>query len=286
MNVDPYDINENEAIELDLLLEAMARKYGHDFRDYSRSHLMRRVRQRMVMDDVGSVSELIHPVLNDPSVFQALLADLSINVTEMFRDPDFYLGLRREVAPVLRTYPFIKVWHAGCATGEEVYSMAILLDEEGLLDRSRIYATDFNDAAVEQAREGIYPVESIKTYTQNYQKAGGVRSFGDYYTARYDSVIMAARLRRNLVFTAHNLVTDGPFGEMHLVVCRNVLIYFNRELQGKVVKLFAESLVPGGFLCLGSKESLRFCPHGGLFEPVSEERRIFRKRRDADQEGA
>jgi chemotaxis protein methyltransferase CheR len=278
------DINENEAIELDLLLEALLRKYGHDFRDYSRSHLMRRVRQRMMMHDLNSIPELIHALLNDAAVFHALLADLSINVTEMFRDPDFYLGLRREAAPILRTHPFIKIWHAGCATGEEVYSMAILLEEEGLLERSRVYATDFNEDVVEQAKEGIYPVDSIRAYTQNYQKAGGTASFADYYTARYDSVIMAARLKRNVVFTTHNLVTDGPFGEMHLVVCRNVLIYFNRELQGKVVRLFARSLVPGGFLCLGSKESLKFCPDGGLFEPVSEKRRIFRKRLDAEDE--
>ncbi|MGE4555664.1 MAG: protein-glutamate O-methyltransferase CheR [Desulfovibrionaceae bacterium] len=282
MSADPSEINENESIELELLLEAVYRKYGYDFRGYSRAHLMRRARQRMLLGGLGSISELTHAALNEPEALQTLLTDLSINVTEMFRDPEFYLHLRREIAPILRTYPFLKIWHAGCSTGEEVYSMSVLLEEEGLLDRARLYATDFNDASVEQAREGIYPVELIQAYTRNYQKAGGLRSFCDYYTARYDAVIMAARLRRNAVFTTHNLATDGPFGEMHLIVCRNVLIYFNRELQNKVVRLFGESLIPGGFLCLGSKESLKFCRSGELFEPAVESQRIFRRRFDTE----
>jgi chemotaxis protein methyltransferase CheR len=278
MSADPFEINENESIELELLLEAVYRRCGCDFREYSRAHLMRRARQRMLLGGFGSLSELTHAVLNQPETLHALLADLSINVTEMFRDPDFYRCLRREIVPMLRNHSFLKVWHAGCSTGEEVYSMCILLEEEGLLNRARIYATDFNETSVEQAREGIYPVDLIQSYTRNYQKAGGLRSFGDYYTARYEAVIMAARLRKTAVFTTHNLAADGPFGEMDLIVCRNVLIYFNRELQGKVLRLFGESLIPGGFLCLGSKESLKFCSNGELFEPLSERQRIFRRR--------
>jgi chemotaxis protein methyltransferase CheR len=195
----------------------------------------------------------------------------------MFRDPACYRTLRKDVIPVLKTYPFIKVWHAGCATGEEVYSMAILLKEEGLYDRCQIYATDFNQAVLRQAQDGIYPAQAIREYTANYQRAGGTGHFSDYYTADYGSVILDRSLKDRIVFAEHNLVTDSVFGDMHLIMCRNVLIYFNRALQNQVIGLFHKSLCPGGFLCLGSKETLRFTDYVRSLEVVSAHDRIFRK---------
>ena len=207
-----------------------------------------------------------------------LLFDFSINVTEMFRDPSCYLNIRKSVIPVLRTYPFIKIWHAGCATGEEVYSMAILLKEEGMYDRAQIYATDFNEAVVQKAKAGIFQIDRIKTYTSNYQKAGGTESFADYYTADYDSVIMDQALKKNIVFAHHNLVTDSVFGEMNLIMCRNVLIYFDRNLQNHVFKLFLDSLCYGGFICVGSKESIRFSKYSDSFEDAVRDEKIYKKR--------
>jgi chemotaxis protein methyltransferase CheR len=269
---------ENERIELDCLLESIFRKYGYDFRAYSRSHVLRRLRRRLEVDHLGSLSELQHRVLYEESYLVRVLQDLSINVTEMFRDPTFYQVIRAEVLPVLKTYPFVKIWHAGCATGEEVYSMAILLREGGLESRCRIYATDFNEAALEKAKYGIYSLSDIRSYTANYMKSGGTESFSDYYTASYDSAIMNRELKKDIVFAHHNLVTDGEFGEMHLIVCRNVLIYFNRELQQRVVSLFSRSIIRGGFLWIGSKESLRYDDPEGVFEPVVESARLYRKR--------
>lgn len=271
-------LKENENIEIELFLQAIYMKFGYDFRNYGKAHIKRRVRHRLSVSDFDSVSELIHKMLYDPVFYQEVLQDLSITVTEMFRDPDFYLAVRKEVVPLLKTYPFIKIWHAGCATGEEVYSMAILLKEEGLLRRSQIYATDFNQMALQKARNGIYPVERIKEYTQNYQKSGGRASFSDYYNARYESVILNESLKENIVFADHNLVTDGVFGEMNLVICRNVMIYFDKELQNKVIKLFYDSLVAGGFLCLGSKESLRFADYAPKFDITTEIQKIYRKK--------
>ena len=196
----------------------------------------------------------------------------------MFRDPWFYEAVRKEVVPLLRTYPFSKIWHAGCSSGEEVYSMAIILKEEGLWDRIQIYATDLNEVVLKKAKEGIYPVEDIKEWTRNYQKAGGRESFADYYTARYQSALIDRSLREKVVFADHNLVTDEAFGEMHLIVCRNVLIYFSRNLQNRAVDLFKKSLVPGGFLCLGTKESLRFTDHDIDFETICDEAKIYRKK--------
>lgn len=279
----PGPDSDPEAIEVELLLEAVHRAYGHDFRNYGRAHLTRRIRHRMALAGAETISALQGRLLREPALLSDFLLDLSVNVTEFFRDPGFFRAVRTELVPRLETYPSVRVWHAGCATGEEVYSMAILLAEEGLLDRCQIYATDFNPAALERGKSGIFDIDRMREYTLNYQKSGGRASFADYFTARYGSVIFDPDLRRRISFFEHNLVTDGPPGEMHLVVCRNVLIYFNRELQGRVVRLFADSLIPGGFLCLGSKESLKFCPHGGLFEPVSEKRRIFRKRLDAEE---
>jgi chemotaxis protein methyltransferase CheR len=232
----------------------------------------------MAISDLSSISALIHEVLYHQEVLDALLLDFSINVTEMFRDPAFYLTIRKEIVPVLRTYPFLKIWHAGCATGEEVYSLAILLKEEGLYNRVQLYATDFNEFVLAKAAEGIYSVELIKDYTANYQQAGGLRSFSDYYSALYESVIMHQSLKDKVVFADHNLVTDGVFGEMNMIICRNVLIYFNRELQDRVVKLFVDSLCPGGFLCLGSKESLKFSKYFDKFDVMIEKEKIYRKK--------
>ena len=278
MNTEALPDKVNEDIEIRLLLEAIFLKYGYDFRNYAQAHLKRRVLRRLTLSGLASVAEMLHRLLEDQIFFEQLLLDLSISVTEMFRDPAFYLAVRNEVIPLLKTYPFLKIWHAGCATGEEVYSMAILLKEEGLYNRAQIYATDFNEIILQKAREAIYPLEAIKTYTENYQKAGGQRSFADYYTADDDSVILDQTLKEKIIFADHNLVTDGVFGEMHLIICRNVLIYFNRELQGHAIKLFFDSLCPGGFLCLGTKESLRFSGHEHLFVPVAKEVRIFQRK--------
>lgn len=268
----------NDEIEIRLLLEAIYLKYGYDFRQYGKAHLKRRILRRLALAKLLNISEMQHRVLVDRPFFETLLLDLSINVTEMFRDPHFYQAVRREVVPVLRTYPFVRIWHAGCATGEEVYSMAIMLLEEGLHERAQLYATDFNEVILNRAKEGIYPVSAIKEYTANYQKAGGAASFSDYYTAKYDSVILARKLKDKIVFADHNLASDGVFGEMHLIFCRNVLIYFEKELQRRVIKLFYESLRPGGFLCLGAKESLKFSGYDDKFETFLEKEKIYRKR--------
>jgi chemotaxis protein methyltransferase CheR len=268
--------DEIEKIEIDLLLEAIYRKYHYDFKDYSRAHLKRRLKYRMNLAKLESFSHLQHKVLYDRPFFESLLLDLSINVTEMFRDPAFYLAIRNEVIPRLRELPFIKIWHAGCSTGEEVYSMAILLKEEGIYDKVQIYATDFNTLVLDKAKEAIYPIELIKEYTVNYQKAGGLDSFAEYYSAKYDSVILNSSLKERIVFADHNLVTDGVFGEMNMILCRNVLIYFTKKLQARVVKLFLDSLAPDGFLCLGSKESLQFSKHYNHFEPLLDKEKIYR----------
>jgi chemotaxis protein methyltransferase CheR len=266
---------ENEKIEMDLLLEAIYQKYHYDFKDYSRAHLKRRLVYRMRAADLESLSHLQHKILYDRSFFETLLLDLSINVTEMFRDPSFYLAVRKKVIPRLKKYPFIKVWHAGCSTGEEVYSMAILLKEEELYDKTQIYATDFNTLVLQRAKQAIYPIDMIKEYTQNYQKAGGTNSFAEYYTAKYNSVILEPSLKERIVFADHNLVTDGVFGEMNMILCRNVLIYFTKKLQTRVIKLFMESLAPSGFLCLGSKESLQFSEYFPYFSPYIENEKIY-----------
>ncbi len=267
----------NEAIEIRLLLEAIHLKYGYDFRGYSKSSLTRRVLQRFADSGLSSISEMQHRVLNDTAFFETLLLDLSINVTAMFRDPSFYLALRAIAVPALRKMGYVKVWCAGCATGEEVYSMAILLAEAGLHDHAQIYATDINEVVLRQAAAGIYPIDRMREYTKNYQMAGGQKSFADYFTADDRSVVMRESLKANLVFSDHNLATDAVFGEMDLVSCRNVLIYFGKELQNRVFKLFHDSLRPGGFLCLGSKESAAFNDCANRFHELSRPERIYRK---------
>ncbi|WP_106058798.1 CheR family methyltransferase [Clostridium vincentii] len=267
-----------EDIEVALLLEAIYMNYGYDFRSYSRAHIKRRVKNRLVISGLKNISEIQHMILTDRTFFQLMLPDFSINVTEMFRDPSFFLSIRKEVIPVLKTYPHVKIWHAGCSTGEEVYSMAILLKEEGSYSKTQIYATDFNESVLSKGKEGIYPIDRIKEYTINYQKAGGKESFSDYYIANYDFALLDKALKERIIFAEHNLVNDNVFGEMQMIVCRNVLIYFNKELQNHVIKLFYDSLCNGGFLCLGPKESLKFTEFESYFEPIVESDRIFRKK--------
>lgn len=270
----------NEAIEIQLLLEAIHLKYGYNFKDYANAHTRRRLKNRLEISGLSNYTQMMRQLLYDEAFFNSLLMDLSINVTEMFRDPWFYKKVREELIPRLQTYAFIKIWHAGCSAGQEVYSMSILLEEEGLKKRAQIYATDFNELILDKAKTGIYPLDVMKTYTANYQKSGGTGEFSDYYTADDDNVILKRSLREKVLFSSHNLVTDGVFGEMHLIFCRNVLIYFNRKLQNQVLRLFYESLIPGGYLCLGSKESLKFTEVADRFEIVCNREKIYRKKRD------
>jgi chemotaxis protein methyltransferase CheR len=265
-------------LEVRLLMEAIYTRYNHDFREYSGASQKRRVLHALQQFKCDSVSALQGLVLRDPRAFRQLLEILTIPFTEMFREPDFFVALREHVMPVLHTYPSLKIWVAGCASGEEVYSLAIVLQEEGLLERSIIYATDINPAALERARKGIFPLSELQQYTQNYQDAGGTHSFSDYFTAAYDAARFDRELTRRVTFADHSLATDHVFSETQLICCRNVLIYFNRRLQDRAIGLFAQSLSHRGFLGLGSKESLDFSLHGEAFEPVSLRQRLFRKR--------
>lgn len=267
-------------IEIRLLVEAVYLRYGHDFRDYAFASLKRRVLQAQQRMGLGSISALQEQVLHDADRFAQLLQYLTVPVSEMFRDPSYFLGLRRHVVPVLRTYPSLKVWVAGCSTGEEPYSLAILLQEEGLLDRTILYATDINHASLEKARQGIFALDHMQSFTRNYQRAGGSRSFSDYYTAAYGGALFDKSLRDSITFADHSLATDAVFAETQLVSCRNVLIYFNRALQDRALGLFHESLTRRGFLGLGSKETLDFSAYADRFTPVSRPDRIYRKQGD------
>jgi len=270
--------SDTEDIELSLLLQAVYQKYGYDFRNYSKAHLKRRILQRLKRSGLNSISELQHKVLWEKDFYRTFLQDLSINVTEMFRDPAFYLAFREKVIPDLSTYAHIKVWHAGCSTGEEVYSLAILLKEENLLSRTRIYATDINKNVLEIAKQGIYSSKEMDLYSENYLKSGGKGKLSDYCTAKYGSVIFDKLLSRNVVFADHNLVTDGVFAEVNLVFCRNVLIYFDKDLQNKVLTLFSNSLTKRGFLCLGTKESLQFSDWEDRYDIIDKKMKIFKKK--------
>lgn len=267
----------NTDIEIRLLIEAIYLKYSYDFRDYSGASVKRRVSHALRQFDCATVSALQERVIHDPQAFMQLLQFLTIPVSEMFRDPSHFLAIRQEVVPLLRTYPSIKIWIAGCSTGEEVYSMAILLREEGLLDRTIIYATDINPSSLDKARQGIFSMENVRAYTDNYQKAGGQCAFSDYYTSAYDYAIFDKTLRENVTFADHSLATDSVFSETQLVSCRNVLIYFNKKLQDRAFGLFHESLCHRGFLVLGSKETLDFSGYSGQFEPLVKPERIYRK---------
>jgi chemotaxis protein methyltransferase CheR len=266
-----------EEIELALLLEGVFRKYGFDFREYAGASLRRRVWRRVHAEGLTTISELQARLLHDPACMERLLLDLSINVTAMFRDPSFYSSFRAKVVPQLRTYPFTRIWVAGCSTGEEVYSLAILLREEGVYDRTRIYATDINESVLDRARTGVFPLEKMREYTQNYIKAGGTQAFSEYYLAKYDGAQFQRSLIDNVVFAQHNLVSDRSFNEFNVIVCRNVMIYFDRALQDRVHELFYESLMTFGVLGLGHKESVRFSPHADQFEELDPAEKLYRK---------
>ena len=264
-------------IEVELVLEAIHRRYSLDFRSYARASLKRRLERRMQGEGLETLSALQERVLRDPACMERLLLDLSINVTTMFRDPAFYATFRARVVPMLRTYPFIRVWTAGCATGEEVYSLSILLEEEGIYDRTRIYATDINEMVLGRAREGVFPLEKMRHYTDNYIKAGGTRAFSDYYVAGYDGARFHQSLMRNVVYAQHNLVSDGSFNEFNVVMCRNVMIYFDKALQAHVHELFCDSLPTFGVLALGRRESIRFTPCEHRYEEIDRSEKLYRK---------
>ena len=268
---------ELERTEIELLLEGIYRHYGFDFRDYAFSSLRRRLWKQIRAEGLDTISALQTRVLHDTAAMERLLENLSVNVTSRFRDPSFYKVLREEVVPLLRTYPFIRIWHAGCSTGEEVYSMAILLLEEGLYERARIYATDINESVLASARSGIFPIDKMQEYTQNYLRAGGKRSFSQYYTAAYDGALFNPTLRERVVFAQHNLASDRSFAEFNVIVCRNVMIYFDRTLQNRVHELFYESLPMYGLLALGSKESLRLSPLEARYEVIHAREKIYKK---------
>lgn len=266
-----------ENLETTLFLEALFQRHGYDFRNYAQASIRRRVRRLLDKSGAACISAMIPLLLRDAEFLPLVVETLSVNVSEMFRDPEFFVLLRTEVIPYLKTFPFIKIWHAGCASGEEVYSLAMLLKEEGFYDRTTIFATDVNPMALETAKAGVYPLDAVKGFTANYQQAGGRAAFSDYYLARYGSAIMDAGLRENVTFAPHNLATDGIFGEMHLILCRNVLIYFDRSLQNRVLGLFDESLVHGGVMALGSKESLRGFEVAGRYQAMNAKWRIHKK---------
>ena len=266
-----------ERIEIGLLLEGIYQRYGFDFRSYAYSSLRRRLWKRAYGEGVESISALQARVLLHPEAMERLVLDLSVTVTSMFRDPAFYAAFRKKVVPLLRTYPFVRIWHAGCSTGEEVYSMAILLQEEGLYDRVRVYATDINDVVLQKAKTGIFPLDKMQEYTSNYLRAGGTRAFSDYYTAAYGGALFSPSLRENVVFAQHNLSTDESFAEFNVILCRNVMIYFDRTLQARVFRLFSDSLPIFGMLVLGSKESLRFSGVEDRYEALDPREKIYRR---------
>jgi chemotaxis protein methyltransferase CheR len=266
-----------EQIELQLLLEGVYRRYGFDFREYAPASLRRRVQRRMRLEGLTTIAGLTEKLLHDAPTMERLLLDLSINVTSMFRDPSFYVAFRAKVVPLLRTYPFTRIWVAGCSTGEEVYSLAILLQEEDIYERARIYATDINESVLDRARAGVFPLEKMKEYTQNYQRAGGKRAFSEYYVAAYDGAQFQRALTENVVFAQHNLVSDSSFNEFQVILCRNVMIYFDRRLQNRVHELFYESLVHLGVLGLGTKETIHFSPREDRYEEIDAGEKLYRK---------
>jgi chemotaxis protein methyltransferase CheR len=266
-----------EEIELALLLEAAYRRYGFDFREYAPASLRRRVWRRVHAEGLTTISGLTEKLLHDSSAMERLLLDLSVNVTAMFRDPSFYVAFRQKVVPLLRTYPYTRIWVAGCSTGEEVYSLAILLHEEDVYHRTRIYATDINESVLDHARGGVFPLEKMQDYTQNYIRAGGERAFSEYYVAAYDGAQFQRTLIDNVVFAQHNLVSDRSFNEFHVIVCRNVMIYFDKKLQDRVHELFYESLATFGILALGHKESIRFSPFERRYDNLDREEKLYRK---------
>ena len=264
-------------IELRLFVEAVYLRYHYDFRDYAQASLKRRLRAAMAHFNCATLSSLQERLLHEPAVFPKLLDYLTVQVSDMFRDPGYFRALRESVVPLLRTWPSLKVWVAGCSTGEEAYSLAILLREEGLLDRTLIYATDINARALRSAEAGVYAAERMAGFTHNHRESGGHGSLSDHYTAAYNNAVIDKRLKKHIVFSDHSLATDSVFAEVQLVSCRNVLIYFDRALQDRAVGLFSEALCRQGFLGIGAKESLRFCEHGDAFREVAPQLRVYQK---------
>lgn len=267
-----------EDIEIRLLLDALYFRYHYDFRNYAPASLKRRLVQARDQLGFPTFSALQESMLHDPSMLPRLLGYLTVQVSEMFRDPSYFRAIREHVVPHLRTYPSLKVWIAGCSDGEELYSLVILFREEGLETRTIFYATDINHEALSKAEAGIFGVDRIQLFTQNHRSSGGKSSLSDYYTAAYGKVSFDKSLRKQVVFSDHSLVTDAVFAEMHLISCRNVMIYFDRALQDHAIGLFKESLAPGGFLGLGSKESLRFSEHAPSFKDFVREEKIYQRR--------
>lgn len=266
-----------EEMEIDLLCEAIYQHYGLDFREYARSSLKRRVHNLMTLEGLKTVSAVQEAVLHDKRVMERFILNLSINVTSMFRDPELYVAIREKVIPLLKTYPFIRIWHAGCSSGEEVYSMAIMLHEAGIADKVKIYATDMNEAIVQKAKAGVFKLNLMQEYTSNYIKAGGTWSFSEYYTAKYDHAMMRADLKENIVFSKHNLATDQSFNEFNLILCRNVMIYFNETLQNRVHQLLSDSLCRFGMLVLGTKESINFTSHESEYKPLDSALKVYQR---------
>ena len=277
IDTEQTELSELQKIEINLLLEALHQMYGYDFRGYIRSSLNRRVLHRMRAERLPTVTALLEKVLHEKGFLERLLNDLSIQMTAMYRDPSFFFTFRKEVVPLLRDLPEIRIWHAGCATGEEVYSMAILMLEEGLAEKTKIYATDMNEKGLITAKKGVFPLNKMQQYTKNYLKAGGRKAFSEYYTTDHQFAYFYPSLSENLTFGQHNLVTDSSFNEFHVVLCRNVMIYFDQDLQQKVHNLIYNSLVNGGFIGLGSKESLLCLPKGLQYEEFNLNERIYRK---------
>ncbi len=268
---------ELEDIEIGLLLEGVYRAHGFDFREYSRASIKRRILELMRIERLETVSAFQNKLLHDPSCLDRFVLGLSVHATAMFRDPTFYSTFRHKAVPLLRTYPTVQIWVAGCSTGEEVYSLAILLQEENLYEKCRIYATDISPVVLRRAREGIFPLAAMRDYTSNYHRAGGQQEFSDYYTAHYDNVIFNPTLRHNVVFSEHNLATDGSFNEFQVIMCRNVMIYFNKELQARVHNLFYDSLSMFGVFGLGNKESLKFTPRASFYQNINHNDKLYRK---------
>jgi len=268
---------EKENIEIDLLLQAIYSVSGFDFQKYMRSSIKRRIINRMRQEKMEKISSLIEKVLYEKGFVEKLIDDFSIHVTEMFRDPEFFKAFRLKVVPLLKEFPTIRIWHAGCSTGEEVFSMAILLKEEGLYDQTKIYATDINEKVLLQAKEGILPLNQMQSYTKNYLAAGGKQEFSEYYSTDYQNAYLDAALLKNIVFFQHNLVTDGSFNEFHVIICRNVMIYFTGELQNSVNQLFYDSLCHDGIIGIGSKETLRSSVFSEKYKEIASQENIYRK---------
>lgn len=270
--------NDIENLEIKLMLDAIDSAYGYSFHNYTQSSLRRRINEFKKSCQAESYLHLADKLLNDQSLFEKFLKNLSITVTEMFRDPQFYQSFRKNIVPTLETYPFIKIWSAGCATGEEIYSIAIILHESGLLDRSTLYATDFNTEALVHAKKGIYSATHTQTFINNYNRYGGKNDFSNYYTAKYDSIKLKNFLIDKITFANHNLVVDSSFGEMNVILCRNVMIYFDSELTNRVLNLLQSSLCRKGFLCIGTKESLEHTNAYNFFNAVDNKMKIYQLR--------